>query len=157
MKVNEVCAALTNSNLNSNNYICLKNAHWQRNSLWYCHEHKPIHKNILCSYGVPFNELENLDRIDIEDEKLLKLNGYIYVQIGQPILSRSHTVPLLLLAEDVHFTKYTLAFELKGLIHMLYDHPTIYSLSRYTLDQFKLHAIYYDERQEVYSVEISLA
>jgi hypothetical protein len=147
----EACAALTNSN-----NICLKKAHWQRNSLWYCHEHKPINKNILCSYNVPFNELEHLEFTDIENENLLKLYGYIYVQIGQPIMSRSHTVPLLLLAEDVHFTKYTLALEIKNAIQKLYEHPTIYSLSRYTLDQFKLHAIYYDERQEVYSVEISL-
>ena len=154
----EACAALTNSNLNSNNNICLKKAHWQRNSLWYCHEHRPINKNILCSYNVPFNDLESLDRTEKEDEdeNLLKLYGYIYVQIGQPILSRSHTVPLLLLAEDVHFTKYTLAVELKGLIQMLYDHPTIYSLSNYTLDQLKLHAIAYDERQDVYIAEISL-
>lgn len=155
MEVSEACAALTNSNLNSN--LCLKKAHWQRNSLWYCHEHRPINKNILCSYDVSFRDIENLDKNDIEDENLLKLNGYIYIQIGQPVLSRLHTVPLLLLAEEVHFTKYTLAVELKGLIQMLYDHPTIYSLSNYTLDQLKLQAIAYDERLDVYFAEISLA
>lgn len=146
----EVCAALTNNN------ICLKKANWQRSSLWYCDEHRTINKDILCSYGVSFNDLEKLNRIDIEDEKLLKLNGYIYIQIGQPILSRLHVVPLLLLAEDLHFTKYTLAVELKSLIKMIYEHPNIYSLSKYTLDQFKLHAIVYDKRHDVYIAEISL-
>lgn len=151
----EACAALTNNNLNSN--LCLKKAHWQRNSLWYCHEHRPINKNILCSYGVEFDKIEHLEFTDLEDEKLLNLCGYIYIQIGQPILSRSHTVPLLLLAEDVHFTKYTLAVELKNTIQMLYEHPNIYSLSSYTLKDFKLNAISYDERQQVYIAEISLA
>jgi hypothetical protein len=150
----EACAALTNSNLNNN--LCLKKAHWQRNSLWYCHEHRSINKNILCSYNVAFNDLESLDQSDIEDEKLLKLNGYIYVQIGQPILARSHTVPMLLLSEDVHFTKYTLALEIKNAIQKLYEHPNIYSLSSYTLKDFKLHAISYDEYKEVYIAEICL-
>jgi hypothetical protein len=124
---------------------------------WYCGRHRKD-DNVLAEYapGLPLQNLDFrlLEPDPVADDNIRKLNNYINIRIGWPILTSGETCPLVLMPENL--TRISLAHELVNSIKYIQSRPDCYNLSGYCLAQLKLDRVTYDALHGIFVANISL-
>lgn len=159
--MNNTCCSILKSGPRRGNE-CGKNGILEYNGNWYCGSHRPSLReiNALCKYSPNGLLFQNIDFMDEDYVALTNLNGYINIRIGKNILYNNEKLSLVLMScispGEEHFTKLTLAKELKKEIEWVLDHPDLYDLAGYSINDLKLNEITYDSEHNIYVAEIDV-
>ena len=138
---------------------CGKRARYTCYGKPYCGRHK-FEDNILVEYNIPLANIEIVDEDPIADINIKTLNGYINIKVGWPVFVRGETCSLALMSricyDTEHFSRFTLAQELRKAIEYFISRPDVYNLSGIQLEQMKLDRIIYDSTYGIFIANISI-
>ena len=137
--------------------LCGKPARYPCYGKMYCGRHKK-EDTILAEYDdLPLANLDFrlLKNDPLADSNLQRLNGYINIKIGWPVFVHGESCPLVLISNEEHFTRITLAEKIVDSIKYFLSNPEVYELCGFQLEDLKLDRITYDVNYGIFITNIS--